>query len=168
MSQLLLLRGRWGEASSAATLALELLRAGDFTAGYVANYQLAELHRLRGEFRPADEHYRRAAATGWEPQPGWALLRLAEGAVEDAQTMVRRSVAGADEGMRRRLLPAVVEIELAAGDVTAARRAADGVTASMQSAPTPMLAAVSGFRRGRRGTRRGRRLGRARVRGKGG
>ena len=78
-AQLFLLHGEWAEASAAANLAEERLRAGDFTAAYVANYQLAELHRLRGEFRAAEEHYRRAAETGWDPQPGLALLRLAAG-----------------------------------------------------------------------------------------
>ena len=78
-AQLLLLHGEWAEASAAATLAEERLRAGDFTAQFVANYQLAELHRLRGEHRAADDHYQRAAESGWDPQPGLALLRSAEG-----------------------------------------------------------------------------------------
>jgi DNA-binding CsgD family transcriptional regulator/tetratricopeptide (TPR) repeat protein len=143
-AQLLLMDGDWAEASSAATLAEERLRAGDFTAQYVANYQLAELHRLRGEYRAADEHYRRAAESGWEPQPGPALLRDAEGESGVAQTMIRRAAAGADEGTHRRLLPAVVEIELSAGDVAAARRAADELNALRRSAPTPLLVAVAG------------------------
>ncbi|WP_374313606.1 LuxR C-terminal-related transcriptional regulator, partial [Microbacterium sp.] len=144
-AQLLLLHGEWAEASAAATLAEERLRAGDFTAGYVANYQLGELHRLRGEVRAADEHYQRAAQTGWDPQPGLALLALAKGDAALAQTMIRHSVAGAEEGGRRRLLPAVAEIEIAAGDVAAARRAADELTTANRSAPTPMLAAVASF-----------------------
>lgn len=144
-AQLLLLHGDWAEASAAANLAEEGLRAGDFTAAYVANYQLAELHRLRGEFRAADEHYRRAGETGWDPQPGLALLQLAAGDYAVAQSMIRNSVARADEATRRRLLPAVVSIEIAAGDVTAARRAADDLTALARSAPTPMLVAVAAF-----------------------
>lgn len=142
-AQLLLLRGEWAEASAFATLADERLRVGDFTAGYVANYQRAELHRLRGEHRAAEERYRRAADTGWSPQPGYALLRVAEGEYGDAQTMIRHAAAGADEGTRRRLLPAVVEIELAAGAVEAARQAADELTALRRAAPTPMLVAVA-------------------------
>jgi DNA-binding CsgD family transcriptional regulator len=144
-SRLYLVHGRWDDASSAAIRADECLRAGDFTATYLANYQLAELHRLRGEFRAADERYRQAAATGWDPQPGWSLLRLAEGAITEAQTMLRRNAGGADEGTRRRLLPAVVEVELAAGDDGAARRAADDLSALSRRAPTPMLVAVAGF-----------------------
>jgi ATP/maltotriose-dependent transcriptional regulator MalT len=56
--------------------------------------------------------------------------------------MIRRSVAGADEGTRRRLLPALVEIELSTGDVQAARRAADELDALRLSVSTPMLTAV--------------------------
>lgn len=143
-AQLLLLHGEWSEASAAATMAEERLRTGDFTAAFVANYQLAELHRLRGEFRRAEEHYRRAAETGWDPQPGVALLRVAEGEPADAQSMIRRAVSGADPAARNRLLPALVEIEIVAGDVAAGRRAADELVALSRSAPTAMLAAIAG------------------------
>lgn len=143
-AQLLLLHGQWAEASAAATLSEERLRAGDFASQFVANYQLAELHRLRGEHRAAEDRYQRAAESGWEPQPGLALLRSAEGEFGVAQTMIRRAVAGADEGSRRRLLPALVEIELAAGDVGAARRAQDELIAVRRAWSTPMLIAVTG------------------------
>lgn len=142
-AQLHLLDGEWAEASAAATVSEECLRAGDFTAGYVANYQLAEVHRLRGEHRAADEHYRRAAATGWDPQPGWALLRIAQGEISPGRAMLRHAVAGADEGTRRRLLPALVEVELAADDVDTARRAAEDLAALRRDSPAPMLAALA-------------------------
>lgn len=144
VGQLLLIHGEWAEASAAAHRAEERLRAGDFTAAYVANHLLAELHRLRGEFRAAELHYRRAAETGWDPQPGLALLRIAQGENSEAQSMIRHAVSGADEGTRRRLLPALVEVELAAGDVDAARRAADDLGALSRSSPTPMLVALAG------------------------
>jgi hypothetical protein len=41
-------------------------------------YQIAEMHRLQGDFTDAAETYRRVAESGLEPQPGLALLRLAE------------------------------------------------------------------------------------------
>ncbi|HET8897064.1 MAG TPA: DNA-binding response regulator, partial [Protaetiibacter sp.] len=106
---LLLIRGAWAEASTAAELALSRLRAGDYRAVYGAPYQLAELGRLRGAFHSAEESYRRAGESGWEPQPGLALLHLAIGRVQAAQDEIRRSVAGADPFTRRYLLPAVVE-----------------------------------------------------------
>lgn len=142
-AQLCLLHGDWAQASAEATLAEECLRAGDFAATYVANYQLAELHRLRGEVRAAEEHYDRAAQTGWQPQPGLALLNLAKGEAALAQTQIRHTVAGTDHWSGRRFLPALVEIEIAAGDVAAARQAADELTTAARSTPTPMLAAVA-------------------------
>jgi DNA-binding NarL/FixJ family response regulator len=141
--RLLLFHGRWPDAAQAAGRAEERLHAGDFTASYVANYLPAELHRLRGEYRAAEVHYRRAADTGWDPQPGFALLRVAQGEIADGRTMIRHAAAAADEGTRRRLLPAVVEVELAAGDVGAARRAADDLKALRAELPTPLLAAVA-------------------------
>ncbi|WP_214465673.1 LuxR C-terminal-related transcriptional regulator [Microbacterium flavescens] len=142
-AQLLLLHGDWAAASSSATLAEESLRAGDFTARFVANYQLAELHRLRGEFRAAEDHYDRAGTTGWEPQPGLALLRLAMGDASGAQTMLRRSLGGADRARRPSLLPAVVEAEIAADDIVAARRAVDELVGVSGSNPTALLSAFA-------------------------
>ena len=139
---LLLLRGAWGEASTAAELALSRFRAGDYRAVYGAPYQLAELGRLRGAFHSAEEAYRRAGESGWEPQPGLALLHLALAKTLVAQDEIRRTAAGSDPFTRRFLLPAVVEIEVAAGDVGAARRAVAELREASRSTPTPMLAAT--------------------------
>jgi DNA-binding CsgD family transcriptional regulator len=121
---LLLIRGAWAEASIAAELALSRFRAGDYRAVWGAPYQLAELGRLRGAFHSAEESYRRAGESGWEPQPGLALLHLAAGRTQRAQEEIRRSTGGADPITRRFLLPAVVEIEVAAGDPSGALHAA--------------------------------------------
>ena len=56
-----------------------LCRRADQPAAGAAFYQQAELHRLRGEFAQAEEAYRQASQWGREPQPGLALLRLAQG-----------------------------------------------------------------------------------------
>lgn len=145
---LFLLHGAWTEAYSAAQLAESRFRAGDHGAAWGAPYQLAEVERMRGEFRAAEKHYQQAGETPWEPQPGLALLHLAEGRASLAQAEIRRSAAGADTGTRRHLLPAVVEIELAAGDVVAAKEAADELVTLNRSAPTPMLAALAAFAAG--------------------
>jgi len=145
---LFLLHGAWAEAAAAAELADSRFRAGDHGAAWGAPYQLAEVARMRGEFRAAEKQYRRAGETPWEPQPGLALLHLADGRAQLAQSEIRRSAAGTDEGTRRHLLPAVVDIELANGDLAAARRAADELGALNRSWPTPMLAAVAAFAEG--------------------
>ena len=141
-SMLLVIHGAWAEASTAVELALSRFRAGDYRAVYGAPYQLAELSRLRGAFHSAEESYRRAGESGWEPQPGLSLLHLAAGRTQRAQDEIRRSVAGVDPFTRRFLLPAVVEIEVAAGDLDLARRAVDELREASRSTPTPMLAAT--------------------------
>jgi len=137
-----IVRGAWDEAAASSELALGRFRAGDYRAVYGAPYSAAELQRLRGSFRAAEESYRRARESGWEPQPGLALLRLAAGRVAEAQTEIRRNAAGADRFTRRFVLPAVVEIEVASGDLRAARQALADLRAASESMPTPMLEAV--------------------------
>jgi DNA-binding CsgD family transcriptional regulator len=92
----------------------------------MACYQQAELHRLCGEFAQAEDGYRQATESGRQPQPGLAQLRLAQGQVDVAAAAIRTALDGAqDRVARSRMLAAYVEIVLAAGDVQAARIAAD-------------------------------------------
>ena len=139
---LLLLRGAWAEAATAVELSLARFRAGDYRAVWGAPYQHGELARLRGAFHSAEESYRRAGESGWEPQPGLSLLHLALGRIDRAQEEIRRSAAGADATTRRFLLPALVEIEVAAGDHAAARRALEELRDTPRGSGTPMLAAT--------------------------
>lgn len=145
---LLLLQGAWAEASAAAELALSRFRAGDYRAAFGAQYHFADLQRFRGAFHSAAEAYRRAGETSWEPQPGLALLHLAEGRLQPAQEEIRRSASAADPFTRRHLLRAVVDIEVAAGDPGAARRALTEFQALGASFPTPMFAALAAFAEG--------------------
>jgi DNA-binding CsgD family transcriptional regulator len=145
---LLLLQGAWAEASAAAELALSRFRAGDYRAAFGAHYHFADLQRLRGAFHSAAEAYRRAGETSWEPQPGLALLHLAEGRLQPAQEEIRRSAAAADPFTRRHLLRAVVDIEVAAGDPGAARRALTEFQTLGASSSTPMFAALAAFAEG--------------------
>lgn len=126
-SELLQLHGAWQEALDEAQRACTRLAdpAGQPYAG-VAYYQLGELYRLRGELKRADEAYRRASQFGRKPHPGLALLRLAQGEVEAADTAIRHVLQEA-RGIRSRvqLLRGGVEIMLASHDLPAARSAAE-------------------------------------------
>jgi ATP/maltotriose-dependent transcriptional regulator MalT len=108
-----------------------------------------DLHRLRGDFHAAEEAYRAAAKRGNEPQPGLALLRLAQGNAVAAIAAIRR-VAGETEPSLERaaLLPAYVEIALAAGEVEEAARACDDLTAISREHGTEALGAMSASARG--------------------
>lgn len=138
------LHGAWSEAYGAALIAEERYGRGDRDAAYGAFYQKGEIERLRGDFTEAEASYRRAGETGFEPQPGLALVSLARGHGDVALALIRGAVEGADPGTRRRLLPALVTIELAAGSVAAARRAADELRAVSADSRMPMLKASAG------------------------
>jgi DNA-binding CsgD family transcriptional regulator len=117
--------GAWDEAL------VELGRFGELTQGALnglargdAAYREGEVHRLRGDFDLAEEAYRTASTFGKDPQPGRALMRLAQGRVDSAAATIRRAVSESPRGLPRvALLPAYVEIMLAAGDLDAARGA---------------------------------------------
>jgi DNA-binding CsgD family transcriptional regulator len=115
--------GEWSDALEEARRAGErLAHSFNRAAAAQAFYRQGELHRLRGELTEAEEAYREASRFGWEPQPGMALLRLAQGRGDAAAATIRRAVGEATRPLRRaNLLPAFVEIMLAAGDVEAAR-----------------------------------------------
>ena len=149
-AELLQLHGAWPEAAEEARRAGErLASAGDSHAAGAACYGEAEAQRLLGNLGAAEEAYRRAGRLGFEPHPGLALLRLAQGQTDAAAAAIDR-VTGetADRLGRARLLPAQVEIMLAAGDVPRARAAADELAVIADGYGTPALAAVAGYARG--------------------
>jgi DNA-binding CsgD family transcriptional regulator len=142
-AELFRLHGAWAEALMAAAAAQGLSAKGDPQALYGGYYQQGEVERLSGKLDDAEASYRQAARTGYEPQPGLALLRLARGNSEQAQAMIRRAAEAADIATRRHLLPALVEIELAAADTEAARRGADELEAFARECPMPMVRAAA-------------------------
>lgn len=91
-----------------------------------AFYLEAELLRMTGRYAEAENAYAKAAAMGHSAQPGRALLRLAQGRLDDAERTIRRmqaEVVGLTE--RAEVLPAFVEILLAASDTAEARTACE-------------------------------------------
>jgi DNA-binding NarL/FixJ family response regulator len=143
--ELMQLQGAWNDAVAAAEQACDLLsgpvRWDTLGAAY---YQLGELQRLRGEFTAAEESYREAGAAGRRPEPGLALLRMAQGRIDLASAMIRRAATETeDPPVRARVLPAYVEIMLAASDVPAARTAADELAQLATAFDTPYLDAVA-------------------------
>ena len=141
-AELFLLHGAWADALAAAEEARQRSELGDPNGMFGACYQIGEVHRLRGEPDAAASSFEQAARTGFEPQPGLALLRLAQAEVDVARAMVLAAAERLDPAERRWLLPATVEIQLAAGDVAAARAVADELRELSRSSPMPMLLAV--------------------------
>ena len=149
-AQILQLHGAWPQAVEEAKRAGErLVQGADRRVSGAAFYQQAEVYRVLGDFTAADDAYRQASHWGLEPQPGLALLRLAQGRTSAAAAAIRRVLAETSERFRRgKLLPAKVEIMLAVGDRPAARDAADELTGISERYDTPTLRAAAGAAHG--------------------
>jgi DNA-binding CsgD family transcriptional regulator/tetratricopeptide (TPR) repeat protein len=125
--ELMQLEGAWTDALDAARQACDLL-SGPLSWDTLgsAYYQLGELQRLRGEFIDAEECYRKASEAGHAPEPGLALLRLAQGRVDVAAGILRRALGEIEEpSARSRLLSAYVDTMIASEDLASAHVAAE-------------------------------------------
>ena len=148
-SELLQMHGAWTEALEEARRAAGLSGDDGAPAAGLACYQQGELHRLRGELDQAESDFVAASRAGREPQPGLALLRLAQGQGEVAAAMMRRALASTPPPLGRlRLLPAHIEVSLATGDLDAARGACQELASIAAAYASPVLDAMVGAARG--------------------
>jgi DNA-binding CsgD family transcriptional regulator len=149
-AEIMQLHGAWQDALLEAERARERFaeRMSQVPAAH-ARYRQGEVHRLRGELAAAERAYREASRGGWEPQPGLALLRLAQGDRDAAAAAIRRVVAETTDRLRRAaLLPAQVEIMLAAGHEDEADGAARELEEIAERQGSAVLRAMSAHARG--------------------
>jgi class 3 adenylate cyclase len=127
-AEIMRLQGNWDSAEEQAVQACDELGAYFNLITSAGFYEIGEIRRRRGDFAQAEEAYGQASDLGHPTgsQPGLALLRLAQGKVEPAAAAIRRTLEsdGLDPLTRTNLLPAQVEIALAAGELARARSAA--------------------------------------------
>ncbi len=150
-AEMLQRRGAWVEAEEEARRAYaELCDVNIFNSG-IAFYEIGEIRRRLGDLDGAEEAFGRADELGRQPQPGLALLRLAQGRADAATAGIARAVS--EESWNRlnraKLLPAQVEIALAAGDPENARAAAQELDAIAQQYESVGLRAAATLARGR-------------------
>ena len=149
-AEILHLHGAWSESVEEARRAGErLAHAADSYAAGAAFYRQAEVYRVLGDFTAAEDAYQQASLWGHQPQPGLALLRLAQGRTDAAQAAIRRVVAETTDRLgRAKLLPAQVEIMVVVGDVQSARDAAGELTEIAERYDTLALRAVADHAQG--------------------
>jgi len=125
-AELLNVGGAWDQAEAEALDACSDMAGIDVFVVAAGYYEVGEIRRRRGDLAGAQEAYTRAHEVGRDPQPGLALLRLAQGRVDAARSSIRAALAGFSGSRLERapLLAAHVEIALAAGDVDLAETAA--------------------------------------------
>jgi tetratricopeptide (TPR) repeat protein len=159
-AEILRLRGSCDDAEREALVACEELRP------YLRRemgWPLSELGRIRlrkGDIDGAEEAFLSAHRVGWEPQPGLALVRLARGDVAAATAAIRdalerpsrvpsKELPPDTELQRAPLLDAQVEIEIAGGDLSRARAAADELERVAARFQSKALVAGATLARGR-------------------
>jgi len=149
-AEILQLRGAWSQAAEETSRACErFARAADSYATGAAWYRRAELYRVNGDIAAAETAYREASQWGHDPQPGLALLRLADGKTAAAQAAIGRAMAETTNPLgRARLMPACVEIMLAVGDLPAARDATGELAEIAHTHDMPVLHAIAGHAHG--------------------
>jgi DNA-binding CsgD family transcriptional regulator len=150
LAQVHLASGRWSRAEQEATrAAVELERPLPGVAAE-AHYLLGEVARLRGQFGEAEASYRDAHRMGRDPQPGLALLRLAEGRIHAARRSIEAALlaASGDRLAGARLCAALVEAATALADGDVARQASDELDATASAYASPVLLAMAEHARG--------------------
>jgi DNA-binding NarL/FixJ family response regulator len=149
-SQILLLHGDMPAAVDEARAAADRLAEPPRPAIGMAHYQLGEAQRLRGDLADAESSYLRAEEQGHTPHPGLALVRLGGGDVAAARSAIDTAVTvAADDVELVRLLPAYVEIMLAAGDVDRASEGADRLRRLADDADSEYVDAIAAHAEGR-------------------
>ena len=159
-AEILRLRGACDEAEREALTACEEL------SPYLRRemgWPLSELGRIRlrkGDIEGAEEALLAAHRVGWEPQPGLALVRLAQGDAAAAAASIRdaldrpsrvpsKELPPDTDLQRAPVLEAQVEIEIAAGDLDRARAAADELERVAARFQSKALVAGATLARGR-------------------
>ena len=144
-------RGEWDEAEEQAVLACAELATLNVTNAAAGHAEIGEIRRRIGDLAGAEEAFHRAEQLSGEPQPGLALLRLAQGNVDAAVAIISRALDEItwDRLGRARLLPARAQIAIAAGDHSGAITALTELESIASDFTSPAMVAAALSTRGR-------------------
>ena len=141
-SEIMRFTGEWNEALAEAEQACAWSAAHTTSFKYPAGpafYELAEIHRLRGNFAAAEPAYRRASEHGQTPEPGLTLLQLAQGKRASAEHSMRRLLSEQQPSVvRAAVLLAAVEILVGTDDLELAHQAASELAQLHELYGTPV------------------------------
>ena len=149
-AEIMRLRGSWAEAEQEARRALHELQSFNLEFAAFGFYEVGEIRLRMGDLEEAKDAFRQAHELGREPQPGLALLQLAEGNVRAAAVSIARALdePTLDKLSRCRLLTPQVTIAIAAGDLETARTAAAEAEQIAQEFQSAVLRACAQLARG--------------------
>jgi DNA-binding CsgD family transcriptional regulator len=150
-ASLLQLRGDWPAAEREARRAcseLDGFHIGNLAAGYT---EIGEIRRRLGDLRGAEEAFAQAEAICGQQSAGLALVRRAQNRIDAATAIVTRLLGEQtwNELNRAKLLPARVQIAVAAGDLAAADASATELERIAAQYKSPALSAAASSARGR-------------------
>jgi DNA-binding NarL/FixJ family response regulator len=150
-AELMTLGGEWRDALAEARQVGRRFREGVLNERALAHaaYREGEVHRLQGRFEAAEAAYREAMERRLEPQPGLALLRLAQGNGAAAAAAIRRAAVETTQPLKRAaLLPAYVRIMTARSDLEAAGAACRELDGIAERQGSELLRAAAAEARG--------------------
>jgi len=150
-AEIMQFRGLWADAEREARRACDELSRYDLMLSGEAQYAVGEVRLRVGDLAGSFDAFRRAHELSREPEPGMSLLRLAQGDVAAANISIKRALTGVESHTfsKARLLPAVVEIGLAAGDIGSVATHVDELERIAGSFRTTAVTATAEFARGR-------------------
>jgi ATP/maltotriose-dependent transcriptional regulator MalT len=150
-ASLLQQRGDWDAAEREARRACDELdgfHVGNVALGYV---EIGDIRRRLGDLDGAEAAFAKAEELCGHRPPGLALLRLAQGRIDAARSMITAMLAEQPWARlaRGKLLPARVQIAIAAGELPEAAEAADELDGIAAEFASPALSAAARTVRGR-------------------
>lgn len=143
-------RGELAEAGREAARACEELRHSRPVTSAQAWAEVGDICRRLGELDRAESAFARAQELSGGPCAAVAVLRVAQGRVEVAQSVIAGCLAGAVNPLARAgLLPTAVQVAVAAGDLTTAAGALGELESILRTFDLPEHRAAFVAARGR-------------------
>lgn len=146
-AEVLRLRGSFAEAEHEASKATIELRNFNVSFTAEAFHELGEVRLRMGDLPGAEDAFKQSFELGADPQPGFALLQLRQGNPSAALASLIRTLDHHPPGIpsRAKLLPAVVEVAIAAGSIDRARALTTELCEAVKSFTSPAMRGSAEF-----------------------